>query len=97
MNKLNRFMIRRITDYQSSKRPDHIKRCKYFPTCSEYSKQCYENYNFFSATALTVWRILRCNPLSKGGFDPIPKEKKLLKQQKFEINNIKNNDHQDNS
>ncbi|MDD6328201.1 MAG: membrane protein insertion efficiency factor YidD [Eubacteriales bacterium] len=46
--------------------------CKYVPTCSEYALQAYEKYGFFKGTALTVWRILRCNPFSKGGFDPLP-------------------------
>lgn len=46
--------------------------CKYIPTCSEYALQAYEKYGFFKGTALTVWRILRCNPFSKGGYDPLP-------------------------
>lgn len=46
--------------------------CKYTPTCSEYALQAYEKYGFFKGTALTVWRILRCNPFSKGGYDPLP-------------------------
>lgn len=46
--------------------------CKYIPTCSEYALQAYEKYGFFKGTVLTVWRILRCNPFSKGGYDPLP-------------------------
>lgn len=46
--------------------------CKYIPTCSEYALQAYEKYGFFKGTALTIWRILRCNPFSKGGYDPLP-------------------------
>ncbi len=46
--------------------------CKYYPTCSEYAVQAYQKYGFFKGTALTVWRILRCNPFSKGGYDPLP-------------------------
>ena len=46
--------------------------CKYIPTCSEYAIQAYEKYGFFKGTMLTVWRILRCNPFSKGGYDPVP-------------------------
>ena len=46
--------------------------CKYTPTCSEYALQAYEKYGFFKGTALTVWRLLRCNPFSKGGYDPLP-------------------------
>ena len=72
-------MIRLIRGYQAgtiNKQPT----CRYHPTCSNYAIDAYENYNFFKASLLTLWRILRCNPFSKGGFDPIPKFKKLLNQ-----------------
>lgn len=46
--------------------------CKYVPTCSEYALEAYEKYGFFKGTRLTVWRLLRCNPFSKGGYDPLP-------------------------
>jgi len=46
--------------------------CKYVPTCSQYAIMAYEKYGFFKATGLTIWRILRCNPFSKGGYDPLP-------------------------
>lgn len=45
--------------------------CRFEPTCSEYALQAYEKYNFFKATGLTLWRILRCNPFCKGGYDPL--------------------------
>ena len=81
MRKLNKLAVRMITDYQHSHNANTIPRCKYWPTCSEYSKQCYENYGFIKASLLTTWRILRCNPFSRGGYDPIPKLKKQLKEQ----------------
>lgn len=46
--------------------------CKYTPTCSTYALEAYEKYGFFKGTWLSVWRILRCNPFSKGGYDPVP-------------------------
>lgn len=46
-------------------------KCKYMPTCSQYALEAYEKYGFFKGTCLTVWRILRCNPFSKGGYDPL--------------------------
>ena len=46
--------------------------CIFYPTCSEYAIQAYEKYGFFKGTLLTVWRILRCNPFNKGGYDPVP-------------------------
>ncbi len=77
---MKKFIIKLIRKYQEGTRGKNPT-CRYHPTCSNYAVQAYENYNFFYATLLTVWRILRCNPLSKGGYDPIPKYKKELKEQ----------------
>ena len=46
--------------------------CRFTPTCSAYALEAYQKRGFFVGTALTVWRILRCNPFSKGGYDPVP-------------------------
>lgn len=53
--------------------------CKYTPTCSVYALEVLEKRNIFSALILIIWRLLRCNPFSKGGFDPPPDRKKDLK------------------
>lgn len=47
-------------------------KCKYYPTCSTYALNAYEKHGFFMGTALTVWRVLRCNPWSLGGVDHVP-------------------------
>ena len=46
-------------------------RCKYYPTCSEYTKQAIEKYGFLKGILLGFIRILKCNPFSKGGYDPL--------------------------
>ena len=46
--------------------------CKYHPTCSAYALQAYRKHGVFLGTLLTVWRLLRCNPWSLGGIDPVP-------------------------
>ena len=46
--------------------------CKYYPTCSQYGLEAIEKYGAFKGGLLAVWRILRCNPFSKGGYDPVP-------------------------
>lgn len=46
--------------------------CKYYPTCSQYGMEAIEKYGALKGGLLTVWRILRCNPFSKGGYDPVP-------------------------
>lgn len=45
--------------------------CKYYPTCSEYTKQAIEKYGFFKGCLLGAKRIIKCNPFSKGGYDPL--------------------------
>lgn len=45
--------------------------CKYYPSCSNYSKQALEKYGFFKGSFLSIKRILKCNPFSKGGYDPL--------------------------
>ena len=45
--------------------------CIYTPSCSEYTRQAVEKYGAVKGICLGVWRILRCNPFSKGGYDPL--------------------------
>ena len=45
--------------------------CKYEPTCSEYTKQAIKKYGALRGSIIGIYRILRCNPLSKGGYDPL--------------------------
>ncbi len=49
--------------------------CRYSPTCSEYAFQCIETLGAVRGAALAIRRILRCNPLSTGGYDPAPLRK----------------------
>ncbi len=46
--------------------------CRYIPTCSQYALEAIEKYGPFKGTYLALKRILRCNPFSKGGVDPVP-------------------------
>lgn len=46
--------------------------CRFTPTCSQYGIEAIEKYGAFKGGLLTIWRILRCNPFSKGGYDPVP-------------------------
>lgn len=47
------------------------RRCKYEPTCSAYATQAIERYGILRGLVLGVWRVLRCNPFSHGGYDPV--------------------------
>jgi putative membrane protein insertion efficiency factor len=45
--------------------------CRFYPTCSEYSIQALEKHGVIKGGIKSIWRILRCNPFTKGGYDPI--------------------------
>lgn len=47
------------------------RNCRFYPTCSQYAIEAYEKYGFFKGSYLSVYRILRCNPFNKGGYDPL--------------------------
>lgn len=75
--------IKLIEIYQLYFSPDHspywskIKKpaCRYYPTCSEYTKQAIEKYGLIKGIIIGSWRILRCNPFSKGGIDLVENNK----------------------
>jgi putative membrane protein insertion efficiency factor len=46
--------------------------CRYQPTCSEYAAIAISKHGWIRGGALAIWRVLRCNPFTKGGFDPVP-------------------------
>ena len=49
--------------------------CIYVPTCSEYAIEALEKHGVIKGSILAAWRILRCNPFAKGGYDPVPEPK----------------------
>ncbi|MCR4792212.1 MAG: membrane protein insertion efficiency factor YidD [Lachnospiraceae bacterium] len=69
---MKRFFILLITLYQKYLSPLKRTKCPYFPTCSVYGKEAIEKNGAFIGLILAVWRILRCNPFSHGGVDPVP-------------------------
>lgn len=48
--------------------------CRYVPSCSEYAAEAVASHGFFHGTRLALWRLMRCNPLVRGGFDPVPRK-----------------------
>ena len=57
--------------YQRAISPGIPARCRYHPSCSEYAVQAIRRYGVLRGAVLAAWRILRCNPWSHGGVDPV--------------------------
>ena len=68
---LRALAIAPIKLYQRLISPMVGQRCKYYPSCSEYAAQAIQRYGILRGLVLAGWRLLRCNPWSHGGFDPV--------------------------
>jgi uncharacterized protein len=66
-----RIAIAPIRLYQLVISPALPARCKYYPTCSQYAVQAVQRFGILRGLVLAGWRLLRCNPFSHGGFDPV--------------------------
>ncbi len=83
------WLIKLYKKYISSKTPPC---CKYYPTCSTYGIEAIDRFGALKGSALTIWRILRCNPFSRGGYDPVPERKERKKRILYGKNNHFNNE-----
>lgn len=68
---MKRIFIGIINVYQKYISPILGKHCRYYPTCSEYTKQAIKKYGIFNGTFYGIKRVMKCNPFSKGGYDPL--------------------------
>lgn len=73
------FFLKIIRFYQKNISPMSGPNCRYSPTCSKYTYMAIEEHGAFIGILLGIWRILRCNPFSKGGYDPVPLKKQKRK------------------
>jgi|Wag4MinimDraft_12_1082652.scaffolds.fasta_scaffold00084_3 putative membrane protein insertion efficiency factor len=64
-------LLKLISLYQILLSPYLGRNCRFYPTCSAYAKEAIVKKGIFKGILLALWRILRCNPFSKGGFDPV--------------------------
>ena len=69
---MKKLLIVLIRFYQKYISPMKSTKCPYIPSCSEYGLEAVKKYGALKGSLLAVWRILRCNPFSKGGYDPVP-------------------------
>ena len=77
---MKRVLLALIRFYRSAISPHTAPRCKYIPTCSQYGLEAIERFGVLKGLGLTVWRVLRCNPFSKGGYDPVPEKAEKRKR-----------------
>ena len=68
---LRRLFTAPIRAYARFVSPALPPRCKYHPSCSTYAVQAIERYGILRGCVLAAWRLLRCNPFSLGGYDPV--------------------------
>ena len=74
-NPISRFFIWLIRIYQKHISPRKTPCCRFTPTCSAYAIEAIKIHGAFKGLCLAFYRILRCNPLCKGGYDPVPPKK----------------------
>lgn len=76
---MKRFMLACIRFYRRNISPYKHKGpcCRYIPTCSQYAVTAIERYGAWKGGWMALWRILRCNPFSRGGYDPVPEDPNL--------------------
>ena len=65
-------LIALVKLYQLCISPFTPPSCRFTPTCSQYGLEAIQKYGAFKGSLLALWRILRCNPFSHGGYDPVP-------------------------
>ena len=72
---MKRPLIWLIKFYRKNISPKTPPSCKFTPTCSQYGLEAIERFGAIKGGFMTLWRILRCNPFSTGGYDPVPQKR----------------------
>ena len=69
---MKRVLIKLVRGYKKYISPLLPPSCRFTPTCSEYAVEALSKHGALKGSLLAIWRILRCNPFCKGGYDPVP-------------------------
>ena len=69
---MKRILIAIVRGYKKFISPLLPPSCRFTPTCSEYAMEAISKHGALKGSMLSIWRILRCNPFCKGGYDPVP-------------------------
>ena len=79
---MKKLLLRFIRFYQRRISPLLPPMCRYYPTCSQYAVEAIETHGAFKGFFLTVFRLMRCNVLFPGGYDPVPPKKHSHSEEK---------------
>ncbi len=74
---MGKLLIALIKFYRKCISPLKLPCCRFTPTCSQYAIEAITVHGAFKGALLAIWRVLRCNPLCKGGYDPVPPKQTL--------------------
>jgi putative membrane protein insertion efficiency factor len=74
-NPIRFFLILGVRGYQTLVSPLMPKSCKFYPSCSQYAVDAIRQFGAARGSVLAAWRLLRCNPMSYGGYDPVERQK----------------------
>lgn len=72
---INELLVGVLHLYQVFLSPIFGGNCRFYPSCSEYSKECFQKHGVFKSFWLTTVRLSKCHPLGPSGFDPVPEKK----------------------
>jgi putative membrane protein insertion efficiency factor len=76
MNQLTKTVVLQLLrGYKWAISPMFLPACRYVPTCSEYAMEAVDRYGVVRGSYLAIWRVLRCHPFVKGGYDPVIRQK----------------------
>ena len=71
---MKRLLLAIVRFYRKNISPLTPPSCRFIPTCSEYAVIAIERYGAWKGGRMALWRLLRCNPLGRGGYDPVPED-----------------------
>lgn len=74
---ISKLLVKLIEFYRKNISPAKLPCCRFTPTCSAYAIEAITTHGAIKGLILSIWRILRCNPLCRGGYDPVPPKKRV--------------------
>jgi putative membrane protein insertion efficiency factor len=75
MSAVHEFVLLPVRVYRRVLSPAMPQRCRYHPSCSAYAVEAVRSYGVIRGSVLAGWRLLRCNPWSHGGYDPVERQR----------------------